>query len=332
MAPLRQAFGGEQGQAQQRAARLRDGVVGGDVRGPVPARDVAGAGLHRGDQPLHPGLRMRLRGRGGARLRPQRRVEAWQHHQARGQPRHREQQPRHRGDAARGAGRDHVMVGRRVAPGGLLGAQQGDLAGAGVHLAALREQRRPHARHDREEPGRHLPVLGEAHLHRVRQRLGEVDLGAVRLVEQPRQLGGQGPGAVGGARRPVAAVEPEDQPRQDREAMHRLDRRRQGQRAGERERRLVERAQRHDPRQQQRPAAGLAQERVGQRPRRAPCGQQHQGARQGQRVVAGAGQAVLRQSVEERQRRRDRREAGTRRGGGPRRGGGLGGGGGLRRK
>ena len=145
---------------------------------------------------------------------------------------------------------------------------------------------------------------GEPVVRGVGQARRKVNVGPLRLIHQRRQFDRQRPGAVRRAWRPVMALQPEDHLRQHRQTLRRLHRRRQVKRAGQRQRRLIQRAERHDPRQQQRLPAGDAQERVGQRARGAAGGQQDQpvGDRKG---GGGAVQPVCRHRVQERHMRRD---------------------------
>ncbi len=232
-------------------------------------------------------------------------VQARQHDDAVRQTGDHPQQSRHRRNAARGAGSQHSLDRRCRIPGGSLRVEQGDQPCRRVHQALLGQPVRPASRDDVQELERLRPVRGEGGIGGLRQPARQIDLRPLRLVHQRREFGGQRPGTIGGARRAVRAVHPQDQQRQRRQSLRRLHRRRQVERAGQRQRRLVEPAKRRDPRQKQRSPARGAQERVGERAGGAPCRQQDQPSRHRQRVVARTAQPLGRQRVEERHTGRD---------------------------
>ena len=176
-------------------------------------------------------------------------VQARQHHRAVRQTGDHPQQSRHRRNAARGAGGQHPLDRRCRVPGGSLRVEQRDQARRRVHQALLGQPVRPASRDDVQELQRLRPVRGVGGIGGLGQPARQIDLRPLRLVHQCREFGGQRPGTIGGARRAVRAVHPQDQQRQRRQSLGRLHRRRQVERAGQRQRRLVEPAKRRDPRQ-----------------------------------------------------------------------------------
>ncbi len=137
----------------------------------------------------------------------QRQVQPGQYHPPLRHGGHHAQQPRHGGNAARGPGGQHRIGRRRFRPRLRLRPQQRHLPGGRVHHAVLRQPGGPGAGDDRQEFERDLPV-GRVILRRQTRQSGfQVDLGALGLVHQRGQFGGERPGAVDSGGRAEAAVQ-----------------------------------------------------------------------------------------------------------------------------
>ena len=91
------------------------------------------------------------------------------------------------------------------------GGKQGFLAGNDVHEAVIGEPGGPGFGDNGEELKGDVPVRGEILAHRLRQRGGEIDVGAGGFIEQFGQFLGQRPGTVGLAGGAVAAAHGEDE-------------------------------------------------------------------------------------------------------------------------
>ena len=211
-------------------------------------------------------------------FRRHRDIQARQHHGAVRQTGDNPQQPGHHRNTAGSAGRQHAERRRFRLPCLGLRIQERDLARSRVHQPFRRQPVRPGARHDLQEAQRRVPVLGELRVRRVGQPLGEVDLRPLGFVHQPGQFHRQLPRGIRAGGRAVGTPDRQDQPRKLGGATGGIDRRRQIERAGQGQRRLVQRPQRDNSRQQQRLSPRHAQKRLRQRPCRAPGRQQDQSA------------------------------------------------------
>ena len=161
---------------------------------------------------------------------------------------------------------------------------------------------------DAQELQRLRPVRGVGGVGGVRQGGGEVDFLAFRLVHQQGEFAGQEPGTVGGARGTLGAVlGQQDQPGERGEPLGRLDGGRQVERAGERQRCLVQGAQGGDAGEQERFSPGGAQEGLGEGARGAAGGQQDQAVR-ALEGIGGALQPLGRDGVEQGDVRREGEE------------------------
>ena len=294
---------------QGRALLRRTGHAGGR-----PRPNLMAAEAHALEQLRHAILRM-----GGLQRVPGRvvgaGVEPGKDQRAARQPGHRRQKSgggRHAASRARG---DDGVGGRRVLPRARLGLQEQIAPLGRVDAALFFENARPGFGEDREEPEGDFPVFGEAVGNQIRQA-PEVEPLRVHLIEKARQLGRQ-PGRLIG-RNALVAVHGADQAHQQQLPAQRRD----GERdlGVGRERRLagpvesqfvlVDVAQRHHPRQQQRPAAAPPQKRIGQRPAGATGGQQDRDGRQHGGLVADRRVYAGHQGVDEGQPGTDRIDLG----------------------
>ena len=288
--------------ASTRAARAA-GAAGDAGARPFP--DVAVRDTQMVEQPGHAEL-----GMGGLQRLPRFvvgvPVQARQHHASPGQAGHRLEQVGGGGDAAGGAGGDDGPLRRRLAPGVRLGPEKQVAAHHGVDAALLGEDGGPAFGDDPEEPQGDPPVVGELFGHQVGEGV-ETEPFGVHLIEQPGQFGGQTGGLV---RRRAPSLEGEHQPGQQqvsaqagnfrgnpysalRPAAGRLPQ------PGEDQFVLVHVAKRRQPRQQQGPAAALAQEGLAQGAAGAPGGEENGGLGQGLGPAADPGVETGGQGVDE---------------------------------
>ncbi len=235
-------------------------------------------------------------------------IEPGQDHPAPFQPRDHAEQRRHGRKLTEAPRRPDRMHGRRLRPGSGLGFEQRHLPRGRIDQPLPGEPSGPCLRHDAEKVERGLPVRRELGGHHARKRCAKIDLRPLGLVLQMRKLGRQSPGAVRPPGRPARPSGGQNESAQHRKPLGRTHRGREIQRTGKRKRRLVQRPERGNARQQHRPPAARAQERFGQRPRRSPCRQQDQPLRGPDRIAPARPKPCFGNAVEERASRRQRKE------------------------
>ena len=278
-----------------------------------PIRHHAAIPAHGLYQPLQPGLGMAVL-QGIPAFVVHIPVQAGQDDGTRRQPGNHGQQIGGGRDRAGGPGGDHRRCRRPRPP--QLGLQgQHPVAPVGrIDDPAFGQDPRPGVADDGQEVDRLLPMPGQGFRHKIGQPV-EAQAFGMDLVDQAGQLVGQAQGLG----RPQRRFAPgQDQPGQQHAPPAARNRRRQvgGRRQARRrlgfdlQRLRVDIAQGAHPRQQGRPAVGLAQERVPQRPHGAPGRQQDPHGAQRQGVAAGAVQKAGGQRVDERHAGRDGEDAG----------------------
>ena len=240
-------------------------------------------------------------------------VESGEDDPAPRKPRHHLQEVGRGRDGAGGAGGDHRIGGRLAAPGLGLGLQHQVAPGRRVDRAFLGQDPGPMVGQDAEEFEGDLPVRGIGLGHQVGESV-EAEPLDLHLIQETTELGGKLRRLVRARCRgatPVRRLESapplENEPGESQATAQLRHRRLEVEaagrprflRAGKRQLVLVEIADRHHPRQQQRPAPGLPEERLAQRPAGAPCREQEGVAAQGEGIASGLGEHARSERVEE---------------------------------
>ena len=286
--------------------------IGGFEAGRLPVLNLLPGETQPGQQPFDGELRM-----GGLQPLPVLlsgvAVEAGEDDPAPGKPRHHLQEVGRGRDGAGGAGGDHRVGGGPTTPGLGLGLQHQVAPGRRVDAAFLGQDPGPMVGQDAEEFEGDLPVRGIGLGHQLGEPV-EAEPLDLHLIQETAELGGKPRRLIRARRRGAAPVRrPESAPPLENEPgesqataqlrHRRLEVEAAGRprllRAGKRQLVLVEIADRHHPRQQQRPAPGLPEERLAQRPAGAPRRQQEGVAAQGEGIASGLGEHARGERVEE---------------------------------